>query len=89
MSTTNDSPPSPTTEGGKQAAISCAGIGKVWGEGTSRALTALTDIDLEVEQNEFLVLLGPSGCGKSTLLYLIAGLEEPSQAARPQMVNLR
>ena len=78
MSTTNDSPPSPTTEGAKQAAISCAGIGKVWGEGTSRALTALTDIDLEVEQNEFLVLLGPSGCGKSTLLYLIAGLEEPS-----------
>jgi multiple sugar transport system ATP-binding protein len=36
----------------------------------------LRDIDLEVADREFLVLVGPSGCGKSTLLRLIAGLEE-------------
>ncbi|WAJ28716.1 ABC transporter ATP-binding protein [Antarcticirhabdus aurantiaca] len=35
---------------------------------------ALDDLDLEVRQGEFLVLLGPSGCGKSTLLNAIAGL---------------
>ncbi|MGD1805845.1 ABC transporter ATP-binding protein [Dapis sp. BLCC M126] len=37
------------------------------------------DINIEVEDGEFLTLLGPSGCGKSTLLRLIAGLETPTQ----------
>ena len=37
----------------------------------------LSDINLEIEDKTFCVLLGPSGCGKSTLLRLIAGLEEP------------
>jgi len=36
----------------------------------------LSDINLEIQKGEFLVLVGPSGCGKSTLLRLIAGLEE-------------
>ncbi|HIK29235.1 MAG: ATP-binding cassette domain-containing protein [Oscillatoriaceae bacterium SKW80] len=36
----------------------------------------LRDINLEVEDGQFLVLVGPSGCGKSTLLRLLAGLEE-------------
>ena len=33
-------------------------------------------VDLQVEENEFVVLVGPSGCGKSTMLRMIAGLEE-------------
>lgn len=37
-------------------------------------LTALKDINLEVQAGEFLCIVGPSGCGKSTLLHLIAGL---------------
>ncbi|POR49256.1 ABC transporter ATP-binding protein [Bosea psychrotolerans] len=36
---------------------------------------AISDIDMKVEDGEFLVLLGPSGCGKSTLLRMLAGLE--------------
>ncbi|NJK99984.1 MAG: ABC transporter ATP-binding protein [Spirulinaceae cyanobacterium SM2_1_0] len=36
------------------------------------------DVNLTVEDGEFLTLLGPSGCGKSTLLRLIAGLEQPT-----------
>jgi NitT/TauT family transport system ATP-binding protein len=39
---------------------------------------ALRDIDLEIEQGEFISLIGPSGCGKSTLLRIIGDLIEPS-----------
>lgn len=39
----------------------------------------LKNIDLEVGNDEFLVLLGPSGCGKSTLLRMIAGLVNPTE----------
>ncbi len=38
----------------------------------------LENIDLEVEDGEFVVVVGPSGCGKSTLLRIVAGLESPS-----------
>ncbi|HEY0934881.1 MAG TPA: ATP-binding cassette domain-containing protein, partial [Trebonia sp.] len=37
---------------------------------------ALDDLNLEVSDGEFMVLVGPSGCGKSTALRSIAGLEE-------------
>ncbi len=38
----------------------------------------LKDIDLKIEDGEFLILVGPSGCGKSTLMNCIAGLEDIS-----------
>jgi multiple sugar transport system ATP-binding protein len=36
------------------------------------------DINLDIKDSEFLVLVGPSGCGKSTCLRMVAGLEDPS-----------
>lgn len=41
-------------------------------------VTAVNDIELEIKEGEFFVLLGPSGCGKSTVLNLVAGLEKPT-----------
>src|SRR5438093_13214468 len=40
-----------------------------------RAVPAVSDVSVRVEDGELLVLVGPSGCGKSTLLRMIAGLE--------------
>jgi len=39
------------------------------------------DVDLEVEEGEFVTLLGPSGCGKTTTLRMIAGFETPTEGA--------
>src|SRR3954451_6730045 len=41
-------------------------------------VTAVKDLQLDIQDEEFLVLVGPSGCGKTTALRMIAGLEEIS-----------
>src|SRR5881628_2531411 len=58
-------------------AVSIHGVSKQFKGGT----TALQDIDLEIEQGEFVSLIGPSGCGKSTLLRVIGDLIEPTTGA--------
>jgi multiple sugar transport system ATP-binding protein len=55
------------------ATLSIKGVRKSFG-----SLEVLKNIDIELEDGGFLVLLGPSGCGKSTLLAIIAGLETSS-----------
>lgn len=45
------------------------------GSAKKEPVEALKDINLEVEENEFSVIVGPSGCGKSTLLNIIGGLD--------------
>src|SRR5205814_8088564 len=44
----------------------------------SDEVEAVRNVNLEIPDKEFLVLVGPSGCGKSTTLRMIAGLEEAS-----------
>lgn len=46
-------------------------------EGRGETL-ALSDVNLEIRDNEFITLLGPSGCGKTTLMRAIGGLENPT-----------
>ena len=43
--------------------------------------TAVDDLNVEVADGEFLVLVGPSGCGKTTALRMLAGLEDVSEGA--------
>lgn len=47
--------------------------------GDREASLAVEDLNLNVEQGEFVSLVGPSGCGKTTLLSIIAGLLQPSE----------
>ena len=50
-------------------------VSKVYPDGTR----AVNEIDLDIADGEFMVLVGPSGCGKTTALRMVAGLEEISE----------
>lgn len=53
-------------------AIKITSVGKIYPNGTR----ALEDVNIEINDGEFVVLVGPSGCGKTTLLRMVAGLED-------------
>ena len=53
-------------------AIKITDVGKIYPNGTR----ALEDVNIEINDGEFVVLVGPSGCGKTTLLRMVAGLED-------------
>jgi multiple sugar transport system ATP-binding protein len=57
------------------AEVVLARVGKVYPDGTR----AVGDLNLNIADGEFLVLVGPSGCGKTTALRMVAGLEEISE----------
>ena len=56
------------------ASITYKNVWKKFGD-----VVALQDVNIDIEDKEFLVLVGPSGCGKSTALRCLAGLEEISE----------
>jgi multiple sugar transport system ATP-binding protein len=57
------------------ASVTFDGVGKEYPDGTR----AVSGMDLEIADQEFMVLVGPSGCGKTTALRMVAGLEEISE----------
>lgn len=67
------------------ASVSYEHVNKKFGD-----FTALNDLNIQVEDKEFLVLVGPSGCGKTTALRCLAGLEEVTSGSvkiADQVVN--
>ena len=57
--------------------ITLESVSKVYGDGT----LAVDDLNLRIEDGEFVVLVGPSGCGKTTALRMVAGLEEITEGS--------
>jgi multiple sugar transport system ATP-binding protein len=66
-----------TVGGGSVAEIVMEQVSKVFPDGTA----AVSDLDLDVDDGEFIVLVGPSGCGKTTALRMVAGLESISHGS--------
>src|SRR5258708_24568187 len=69
-------PPTPQKE-----SIALSGVFRSYRNSRGSFTPALQNIDLEIEQGEFVCIVGPSGCGKSTLLHLLAGLDVPRTGA--------
>ncbi|MEW6198271.1 MAG: ABC transporter ATP-binding protein [Planctomycetota bacterium] len=59
------------------ALIECRKLTRTYQKGDV-TVTPLADLDLDVQEGEFLALMGPSGSGKTTLLNLIAGIDRPT-----------
>ncbi len=62
----------------RKESISLSGVFRSYTNSRGTFMPALQNIDLEIEQGEFVCIVGPSGCGKSTLLHLLAGLDQPT-----------
>jgi len=65
-------------KGQQSTAIRIAGVSVSYPVGKKHRKTILEDLNLEIEEGEFVVLLGETGCGKSTLLRMILGQEHPT-----------
>src|SRR4029450_1075485 len=65
----------PMENSGSVAEITLEKLNKVYSDGTH----AVRDLDLEINDGRFVVLVGPSGCGKTSALRMIAGLEPISE----------
>lgn len=60
-------------------ALKARSVGRVFKRRDGSIIEALKDVNLTIQNGEFVCIVGPSGCGKSTLLQLCAGLDAPSE----------
>jgi NitT/TauT family transport system ATP-binding protein len=67
-----------TARPARKESIALSGVFRSYANSRGSFTPALQNIDLEIEQGEFVCIVGPSGCGKSTLLHLLAGLDRPT-----------
>src|SRR5688572_32689939 len=73
------------------ATVTLRGVSKTYPPAAqTKGTLAVKQVNLEIGDGEFVVLVGPSGCGKTTTLRMIAGLEDVSEGEiqiGPQVVN--
>ncbi len=69
-----------TVETANAPHISIRRLNHHYGRGETR-VAALSDIDLDIQEGEFVSIIGPSGCGKTTLLRIVGGLLTPTQGS--------
>jgi NitT/TauT family transport system ATP-binding protein len=62
----------------KAPMIHIAGLEKSFKTRSGETVNALTNVNIDIQENEFISVVGPSGCGKTTLLRILAGLESAS-----------
>ena len=82
-SNANEREPSGNGRPGDMGRVALVGVTKAFG-----GVVAVDQLDLQIDDEEFLVLLGPSGCGKSTALRMILSLT-CSQSARRGLLRSR
>lgn len=62
----------------QQPLVEMKNVTMAYGTGTKR-FVAVSNVNIRIDEGEFVALLGPSGCGKSTLLRIMTGLQKPSE----------
>src|SRR5258707_579201 len=62
----------------KPVLIRIADLAKHFATRSGETVVALSNVNLDIRENEFIAVVGPSGCGKTTLLRILAGLEQAS-----------
>ena len=68
----NDSP--------REVMLAIKDVSKIYKLGTVK-VNALSDINIEVRQQDFVAILGPSGAGKSTMLNMLGALDRPTKGS--------
>jgi putative ABC transport system ATP-binding protein len=65
---------------GRGAVVSASAVSRRYGEGDT-AVTALSDVTVEIDRGRLTAVMGPSGSGKSTLMHILAGLDKPTEGS--------
>lgn len=70
--------------------IKAISLEKVYKKYPTSSNTVIRNLDLEIDEGEFICIVGPSGCGKTTVLKMIAGLEQPSSGmiTKPNVISV-
>lgn len=63
----------------REIAIKTENVSVIYDQGKPNETRALTDVNVTIYTEDYIVIFGPSGCGKSTMLYTISGIEKPTK----------
>ncbi len=73
----------------KRSLLQLRGISKVFSRGTIDEVTALDNIKLDVNAEDFITIIGSNGAGKTTLLNVVAGVYPPERGGKIVVSGMR